>query len=346
MQDHRQSSGFAIKYGTLRCRQTFVSLRDRNINYATMNKFLLRVSNCRQGLEDAVTDLQQGRHRHDVLEQLVRILELDPADSSVGYGGSPNILGEMELDAAFMDGNNRNLGAVAGVKNFLPIKIARRLMEERLHTLLIGAGAEIFAKECGLKQEVTLSEEQRQKWQREIKPLLDSRVQKSLTDLVRRLARSCNQSFDTTISIGSDGNGISGAASTAGWPYKYPGRVGDTPVAGAGLYVDSRYGGCACTWTGEMSMRAGTARYVVSQLQEGRSVRDAVHAGIEDLVNLKDGVLATLVIHGVDRFGNAHVTALNAQESIGFQYWHEDLPKPVFREAERLQVAFPRAVPR
>jgi isoaspartyl peptidase/L-asparaginase-like protein (Ntn-hydrolase superfamily) len=126
-----------------------------------MRKFFLRVSNKEQGLEKAARELCAGRGRDDVLEEAVRILEEDAADDSLGFGGFPNLLGVMELDGAFMDGDSRNVGAVAGVTNFLPVGVARRLMKHGLHTFLLGSGAEIFARESGLESEPTLSKAQR-----------------------------------------------------------------------------------------------------------------------------------------------------------------------------------------
>jgi isoaspartyl peptidase/L-asparaginase-like protein (Ntn-hydrolase superfamily) len=303
-----------------------------------MKKFFLRVSHWDQGLDQAKSDLLGGKHRHDVLEQAIRALEVDPVDDSVGYGGYPNILGKMELDASFMDGNNRNFGAIAGVNSFLPVRIARHLMEKELHTFLISAGAETFARECGLSPEPTLTGKQHQEWERRVKPLLDSRGQKPLLDLVRKLSDPDEKNFDTTIMIASDGVGISGAASTAGWPYKYPGRVGDTPVAGAGLYVDSRYGGCACTYTGEMSTRAGTARLVVEHLKNGQSAEEAVHAAIEDVSSMKGGVLRALVIHAIDRDGGAYAAAINVEKPITYQYWNENLRGSECREVKRIDI--------
>ena len=270
-----------------------------------MRKFFLRAFEKEQGLEEAARDLGTGRHRDDVLEDAIRALELDPAEDSVGYGGYPNVLGAMELDAAFMDGDSRNCGAVAGVTNYLPVSIARRLMQQQLHTFLLGEGAEAFAFECGLKHEPTLSNSQRELWERTIKPLLDARGERSLMDIVRTIPSPRKRNLDTTVMIASDGNGLSGAASTSGWPYKHPGRVGDAPIIGAGLYVDSRFGGACCTHTGEMSMRAGTARFVVAQMEAGKSVDAAVRTAIDDLSHLRGGRLRELVIHAVDRDGTA-----------------------------------------
>ena len=299
-----------------------------------MKKFFLRSSDREQGLGEAASDLVVGRSRDDVLENAIRALELDSSDDSLGFGGFPNILGVMELDACFIDGDSRNCGAVAGVTNYLPVRIARRLMQHSVHALLIGSGAEVFASEAGLACEPTLSVDQYNKWKREVKPLLDARGTMSLMDIVSQMACPGDRNLDTSVMIASDGKGLSGAASTSGWPYKHPGRIGDTPITGAGMYVDSRYGGSCCTHTGEMAIRAGTARLVVAEMARGSSPRRAVQAAIEDLSHLRHGVLRTCVVHAIDREGNVHVAAINATAPIYYRYWHEDLARPEVREAE------------
>jgi isoaspartyl peptidase/L-asparaginase-like protein (Ntn-hydrolase superfamily) len=304
-----------------------------------MKKFFLRSFEREQGLDEAARDLRAGKNRDDVLERAVRTLELDPSDDSLGFGGYPNLFGAMELDASFMDGNNRNCGAVIGMTNFLPVSVARRLMQQEVHAVLQGHGAELFARESGLPTEPTLSADQREKWQRDIKPLLDTRGSKSLMEIVTQLPSPQNRNLDTTVMIASDGSGLSGAASTSGWPYKHPGRVGDTPIIGAGLYVDSRYGGCCCTFTGEMAIRTGTSRHVVANMAQGKSPRDAVQAAIEDVSRLRSGILRTFVTHAIDPDGSAHVAAINASTPIYYQYWNEDLAKPERREAEMVRLS-------
>jgi isoaspartyl peptidase/L-asparaginase-like protein (Ntn-hydrolase superfamily) len=307
---------------------------------STMRKFFLRAFEKEQGLEKAARDLRAGHHRDDVLEEAIRALEQDPAEDTVGYGGYPNVLGIMELDAAFMDGDSRNCGAVAGVTNFLPVRIARRLMQRQLHTLLIGQGAEVFAHECRLNPEPTLSDAQREAWERTIRPLLDARGEQSLMDIVGTIPSPKKRNLDTTVMIASDGQGLSGAGSTSGWPYKHPGRVGDAPIIGAGLYVDSRYGGACCTYTGEMAVRAGTARFVVAQMEAGKSVRGAVEVAIDDLSHLRGGRLRELVIHAVDCEGSPCVAAVNIDASVFYQYWNEDLQQPERRVAEAISLTF------
>jgi L-asparaginase len=303
-----------------------------------MKKFFLRNYKWDNGIERAAQELTAGKHRHDVLEAAVRATETDESIDSIGYGGFPNILGEMELDAAFMNGDGRQLGCVAAVKHYLPVRIARKLMETGLHTLLVGDGAERFASESGLRPEATLSAAQRKAWEGKIKPkMILKHGNKPLINLVRDLSGMvpAKRDFDTVVMAASDGTGVSAATSTSGWPYKHRGRVGDSSISGGGFYVDSRFGACACTYTGEMSMRAGTARYVVAQLESGKDIAAAVDAAVEDVKVLKGGVLGTLVIHAIDRDGNARAVAINPEEpEINYWYWNEDMPKPERRVTE------------
>src|SRR6266436_6897073 len=287
---------------------------------------MLRNCESSNGIERAVQELLAERHRHDVLENCLRELEEDESIDAVGYGGCPNILGEMELDASFMDGNNRSVGAVAAVQKFLPIKIARRLMDTRLHTLLVGPGAERFAFDYGFKSEPTLAPAQYKKWEQDVKPLLDSHDSR-LLDLVAQLTTPRKEAFDTIIMVASDGQGLSSASSTSGWPWKHPGRLGDAPIPGAGFYVDSRFGWCGCTHTGEMAMRAGIARYVVTQLEFGRGVHEAVGNAVKDLNALTDGLIGGLTIHAADRDGNARVVAVNVPDTV--HYCHRFAPIPI-----------------
>ncbi|WP_439374514.1 isoaspartyl peptidase/L-asparaginase [Bradyrhizobium sp. DASA03120] len=298
-------------------------------------KFLLRNCEIPNGIEQAAQDLLALKHRHDVLENCLRELEEDESIEAVGYGGAPNILGVMELDASFMDGNNRSVGAVAAVQKLLPIKIARRLMDARLHTLLVGPGAERFAFDCGLKSEPTLAPAQFKKWEQDVKPLLD-RHHSRLLDLVAHITAPRKEAFDTIIMVASDGQGLSSASSTSGWPWKHPGRLGDAPVPGAGFYVDSRFGWCGCTHTGEMAMRAGIARYVVTQLALGKGVHEAVENAVNDLAALNEGLIGGVTIHAVDSAGNARVVAANVPDDIHYWYWRETMTRPECRSAERI----------
>jgi len=300
-----------------------------------MKKFFIKNSLDSGVAAQIKSELTRGTTRNDILEKTIRIIETDESIDSVGYGGFPNILGGMELDAAFMDGDTRAVGAIAGVKNFLPIRIARKLMEENLHTMLAGEGAEIFAGECGFGQEKTLSPAQYKKWEMEIKPLLaDSTT--TLMQKVRQVAIP-KKEYDTIVMMVSDGKGISSATSTSGWPYKYPSRIGDAPIAGAGFYVDSKYGGCVCNYTGEMSMRTGVARSVIAYMEIGKNVREAVILAAQDIGRMRTGLLRGLGIYAVDTNGNEYSVAINVDiHELKYWFWREDMTEPECRVAEKI----------
>lgn len=301
-------------------------------------KFFIRNYRWPDGVQEAADALQAGRHRHDVLENGVRLLEDNPEIHTVGFGGRPNLFGVMELDAAFMNGDGRQLGAVGALRHYRhPVSIARQLMEEGVHTLLTGVEGELFARDKGFEEEDVLSPEQKQEWEEKVKPLLNPRERMRLMEMVRQVSnRFATLEHDTVFMIASDGQGLSVATSSSGWDYKHPGRIGDSPIAGAGFYVDSRYGGCACTHSGEMSMRAGTARYVVAQMENGASPEEAVTKGIADLAGLSGGYLGPLAIHAVNMRGEAFVGSLYARDEIYYWYWNETMPAPELRKAEHI----------
>ena len=164
-----------------------------------------------------------------------------------------------------------------------------------------------------------------------------------MLEIVRRCAplkqaNTSNTGRDTIAMVVCDGDVISIATSTSGWPGKYPGRVGDSPIAGAGFYADSRFGASFCTHTGEITMRAGTTRYVVAQLEAGRSVHDAVDKAIDDVSKLQNGHIGELVVYAIDSQGRVRVVALNAEGAIGYWYWSEMLDKPQYCTAESITV--------
>jgi L-asparaginase len=142
---------------------------------------------------------------------------------------------------------------------------------------------------------------------------------------------------DTTVYLAGDASGnISSGASTSGWAWKYPGRLGDTPIIGAGSYADARYGAAACTHTGEMTIRAGTARAVVLGLKMGLSLDDAVGEAIADLATLDTGLLGTVTIHAIDTEGGYKVVCYRPTEPITYWLWTPDMANPERRAAETI----------
>lgn len=238
--------------------------------------------------------LRAGASGADVAEQIARDVEDDPDEHTVGYGGWPNILGEVELDASFMDGATLRAGAIAALQGFRhPISIARRVAEHLPHVLLAGEGAARFADEIGAERRQMLSPEARQGWldhlgklglheaifqssnsTPDIKTLLVNRVP-DVIGLVNRATR-WREGSDTMNVIVRDGQGdITSAVSTSGIAWKYPGRVGDSPVIGAGNYADNRAGAAACMGWGEITLRTCAARIAVLHMQLGQSLEAA-----------------------------------------------------------------------
>ncbi len=234
--------------------------------------------------------LAEGGAAVDAVEAVVREVESDLAEHSVGIGGYPNLAGEVELDASIMDGRTRACGAVAAVRGFAhPISIARRVLERLPHVLLAGAGAEDFAREMGFAREDLLTADAARAWQERLaavvrpedKPALLSRDCMAPYALLLDDATRARGTVDV-IAVDSRGDYAS-AVSTSGWAWKYPGRVGDSPIAGAGNYCDNNFGAAACVGHGELVLRASTARAIVLQMEMGRSVGEACAWALRDL---------------------------------------------------------------
>lgn len=255
---------------------------------------LVGSANAEIGFAEGMRVLGTGGSALDAVEAVIRIVESNPKDHSVGYGGLPNILGEVELDASIMDGRSLGAGAVCAVKHYEhPISIARRVMERLPHVLLAGAGAERFARELGMKKRTLLTEEAKAIYEGKVTPELYPRYQ-ILRELVSRaahdpeIAASADEYGDerhgtvNVIAVDRNGNMASGV-STSGWAWKYPGRVGDSPIIGAGNYCDNRYGACGCTGYGEMAMRANTAHSVVLYIKAGMTLAKAAREAMKDL---------------------------------------------------------------
>lgn len=242
-----------------------------------------------------------GASAMDAVETAVRAAEANEADHYVGVGGLPNLLGEVELDASIMDGETRRAGAVAAVTGFPhPISIARAVCD-RLpqHLLLVGAGAERFADEAGIARGRTLTDEARQLWRDGLEPAGLDAVQAQHGEgevayrrqVIERLAAMAPPSGPwgtvNVLALDAAGN-LAVGVSTSGYPWKYPGRVGDSAVIGAGNYCDNRVGAAACTGRGELAIRASTARCVLLALQAGRGPADACAVALAETAELPD----------------------------------------------------------
>ena len=284
--------------------------------------------------------LAEGSPGLAAIEAGIRLVESDETVRTVGRGGWPNLLGEVELDASVMDGTTLRTGSVGALKGFRhPIAVARAVMEKLPHVLLVGAGAARFAREIGAAADDNLTPDSARVWrawhEKEV-PAADKKnwAEAPLIELCRH-AVDPEIGRDTTTFLVQDSRGeIAGGVSTSGWGWKYPGRLGDSPVIGAGMYADTRYGACACTGAGEMTIRAGTARSVVLYMKMGMSVEAAVREAAEDMRQLKGGLIDRVTIHAIDNEGNHKVIAVNGNPKNTYWLWRSGETAPQSLPAE------------
>ena len=291
------------------------------------------LANCEggAGLESAARCLEAAGPPLDAVEQAIRVVELDPLVRTVGLGGAPNILGEVECDACIMCGTTLRSGAVGALKRYYhAISVARGVMEKTPHAMLAGAGAERFAREMSEREGELLTSEASGRYAKWIERHVPPEAQAAwpevpLAPLIRNPAGPA-VSHGTVAYLVRDARGrMAGGVSSSGWAYKYPGRIGDSPIIGAGLYVDGRYGGAACTHTGEMIMRAGTARAVVAYMKKGASVESACREAFEDLRRLEGGYRGPVIIHAMEPGGSTFVLSTGSDGGVNYWLWNEGM---------------------
>ena len=296
---------------------------------------LLASQNGTVGMRPAWTILSQGGSALDAVETATRHIEDDPDDHTVGYGGYPNLIGEVELDASIMDGTTRAAGAVGALKHYrAAVSVARKVMEHLPHAVLVGEGATRFAAEVGFQQENLLTADARDVYIAGLAGRFPPRykdfgpVIPILKGLIARMADEGQtiHSPGTVNFIAQDAGGnIASAASTSGWGWKYPGRVGDSTVIGAGNYADSRYGAATCAGWGELAIRAGAARGVIARLEAGHSLDDACRRAFDDVADLDSTWSnAPLTMLGLDRAGNH--TSCTTIPGRKYLAWTEKMP--------------------
>jgi len=252
----------------------------------------------RKATEAAMNKLIESGSPLDAVEAGVRVSEADPEDTSVGYGGLPDRDGIVTLDACIMD-EKGNAGAVTFLQHIMhPVSVARKVMENTPHVMLSGDGALQFALERGFQKENLLTDKAKFAWQEWVKrnnykPVVDEK------------------NHDTIGILAMDESGdICGACSTSGWAYKMHGRVGDSPIIGAGLYVDNEVGAACATGLGEYVMKTVGSFMIVEMMRNGFTPQEATEEAIRRIMNkydLKDVQIGFLAINKKGQHGSYSV---------------------------------------
>lgn len=224
-----------------------------------------------EGITKASEMLKNGEDSGDAIEVAIKEVEDFPFYKSVGFGGLPNEEMIVELDAAYMDGDTFDLGAVAAIKDFKnPISIARRLSKEKVNNLLVGEGAEKFASKEGFERKTMLTDRAKIHYKNRLKEIKDLEIKPY-------------SGHDTVGMVCLDENGkMTSATSTSGLFMKKSGRVGDSPISGSGFYVDSEVGGASATGLGEDLMKGCVSYEVVRLMKEGMHPQKACEKVVSD----------------------------------------------------------------
>ncbi len=224
----------------------------------------------------------------DAAEAAVKVIESDPENQTVGLGGRPDREGKVTLDACIMDGKSGKCGSVAFLQDIEnPVSVARMVMEKTPHAMLVGAGAKQFALENGMKEQNLLTDKSRKEYEEWLK---ESRYEPVINI----------ENHDTIglLALDADGN-LGGACTTSGAAYKMHGRIGDSPLIGAGLFLDNEIGAACATGLGEAVIRVAGSAMVVEAMRNGMEPEEAcklianrIYKNEKSVENLQVGFLA------------------------------------------------------
>jgi len=252
------------------------SFKDETTEKASSKAGIIPIAICTWDFGNATNKawevLEKGGNALDAVHQGVMVEENDLNNSTVGNGGRPDRDGNVTLDACIMD-KDGNCGAVLAMQNLAnPISVARKVMEETPHVMLAGKGAEQFAYEQGFEKTDLLTEESKQAWEEWKK-----------TSQYKPIINIENHDTIGMLAIDADGD-IAGACTTSGMAYKMAGRVGDSPIIGAGLFVDNEIGGATATGVGEEVVRTVGSFLIVELMRQGKSPQQACEEGVKRII--------------------------------------------------------------
>jgi beta-aspartyl-peptidase (threonine type) len=306
--------------------------------------FIIGTRNTGDMLHIGAKILKGGGSAMDAVEATIRVVAENPLDLGVGLGGTPNLLGVPQLDASIMDGKTMKTGAVAALEGYLhPISIARKVLENSPHVLLVGSGAELFAEVMGFERRDLMTDRSRAAYKAFLEDSIDG-LDESFTDrrvyyaehiLTYRLRDwydKMAKSHQGTVNVlALDGHGdICSGVSTSGTAFKFPGRVGDSPIIGAGNYCDNRVGAVACTGRGELAIRLSTASSIIGYMEGGASVHDACVHAMKDIHSLGD--TGNMNCIALDNKGNTMSASVRG-DSLHY-YMNIDSVEPEKRKGE------------
>ena len=290
----------------------------------------------KEGIELADEMLKKGEVSGKAIETAIKAVEDFPYYKSVGYGGLPNEEQIVELDAGYMDGDTMSVGALGAIKDFAnPISIAKKLSEEKVNNLLVGAGAEKYAKEMKFEEKEMLTDRAKA-FYRKRKKEMDQELKPY-------------DGHDTVGMVCLDTSGtVTAATSTSGLFMKRSGRVGDSPIVGSGFYADSEVGGATATGLGEDLMKGCISYEIVRLMKEGMSPQEACEKAVTDLDRrLREkrgeaGDLSVVAMNCKGEFGCAtniggfsFSVATQEQEPVVYLVTREEDGHCSFREADQ-----------
>jgi len=314
---HRSRSAFLGAAGTLAvlARAPASAQTIKPIVLSTANGDAFRNGGAETCLEPAFAGVARGDDVLDALIAGVTINERDPLDDSVGYGGIPNAAGVVQLDACCMHGPKRWAGGVAAIEGVrTPSLVAKAVMEQTDNQLLVGSGAAQFARDLGMTVEADLNTPHSRalwlEWKRRIDPehYLDPAKREraaaaAAESMIRDGLVDIQHYWGTIVCTGVNAKGdVCGVNSSSGLAWKIPGRAGDAPIVGAGLYVDNEVGAVGSTGRGESNLYALSSAFIIERMRAGRSPKDA---GIEALRRVRAFTTDKRLINsrGTPRFG-------------------------------------------